>query len=135
MLPNYSILYVFKEMAFAGAIIIMFGGQVLSKVFKFSFLPSHYKVSHQDINGTSYNMTTTTTYFHVTGLSPNTTYTMTVVADNGNETNRSVSLNVTTHTTGISGNERNMSVSVNVTTNTTGMLSEHCNVYSILSDI
>ena len=60
-----------------------------------------YKVSHQDINGTSYNMTTTTTitYHNVTGLSPNTTYTMTVMADNGiagNEENRSVSVNVTT---------------------------------------
>ena len=111
-------MYVFKEIAFAGAIICMFGGQVLSKVFEFSFLPSHYKVFYQDITGISYNMTTTITYHNVTDLSPNSTYTMTVMADNG-----------------IAGDERNRSVSVNVTTNTTGMLSEHCNVHSILSDI
>ena len=61
-----------------------------------------YKVYYQDINGTSSNMTTTTTYRNVTGLSPNTTYTMTVMTDNGiagNEENRSVSVNVTTKAT------------------------------------
>ena len=61
-----------------------------------------YKVYYQDINGTSLNMTTTTTYFHVTGLSPNTIYTMTVMADNGiagNEENKRLSVNVTTKAT------------------------------------
>ena len=78
-----------------------------------------YKVFYQDINGTSSNMTTNITYFHVTGLSPSTTYTMTVMADNeiaGNEEERSVSVNVTTKATS--------------DTITTGILCECCNVCS-----
>ena len=61
-----------------------------------------YNMYYQDINGTSHNMTTTTTYHNVTDLSPNTTYTMTVIADNGitgSEENRSVSVSVTTKAT------------------------------------
>ena len=60
-----------------------------------------YKVSYQDITGTSHNMNTNITYHNVTGLSPNTTYTMTVMADNGiagKEENRSLSVSVTTAT-------------------------------------
>ena len=80
-----------------------------------------YKVFYQDINGTSYNMNTNTTYHDVTDLSPNTTYTMTVMADNGiagNEENRSVSVSVTTKGTA-TGNEI-----------TTGISPINSNVYS-----
>ena len=79
-----------------------------------------YKVFYQDIKRTLSNMTTTTTYHNVTGLSPNTTYTMTVTADNGipgNEENRIVSVNVTTKATD---------------TSTTGVLSEHCDAYMLM---
>ena len=118
-----------------------------------------YKVSYQDINGTSSNMTNTTTTSHnVTGLSPNTTYTMTVMADNGiagNEENRTASVSVKTKTTDThpTGMLSELMVVVcmndackhtpmlthvfNICTTlletvivNSGMLSEHCNVYS-----